>query len=474
MTDMKIYDTIAKKEFIDKGWSEDKKYRITTAGETKYLLRISPIERFEARKNLFEMLERIAALGVPMCEPIEFGTCAEGVYFIQSWIDGEELGDILPTLPKTEQYLLGFKSGEILRKIHNISVSESDIQSERPDWAESFDHTTDDRIQKYHDCGASFDGDEIDKMAKQTQEILAWFDDLNNPVPSWYLKDFYVQYIDGIPCKLKEPFDFSFLKEYGKVFKIFDEQGSGCICFGVSKGKNKYFIKFAGVKTFLSAKHHPDYPVSDDVARLKASVPKYKDLAHPLLINFIEAKAVGSGYVTVFDWFDGESFGDLNLLLWEKFFSLPLNQRMKVFEDILQFHEHVAKCGYVAIDFNDNSPLYNFETGKVMICDIDFYAKQSYINGMGRGLGDQVIMAPEEFRIGGVIDEVTNVYTMGATAFRLLANSNHSPFEKANRSPEAWQLNMKLYEVVKKAVSDERSDRQQSIEQLIADWKAAK
>ena len=37
------------------------------------------------------------------------------------------------------------------------------------------------------------------------------------------------QYIDGIQCRTQEPFDFSFLKEYGKVFKVFDEQGSGCI-----------------------------------------------------------------------------------------------------------------------------------------------------------------------------------------------------------------------------------------------------
>ena len=29
-----------------------------------------------------------------------------------------------------------------------------------------------------------------------------------SPLMKWYLKDFHVQYIDGIPCKLQEPFDF--------------------------------------------------------------------------------------------------------------------------------------------------------------------------------------------------------------------------------------------------------------------------
>jgi len=261
-----------------------------------------------------------------------------------------------------------------------------------------------------------------------------------------------IQDIDGLPCRLKEPFDFSFLKEYGRVFKIFDEQNSGNICFGVSDGKNKYFIKFAGVKTF---KYTPQFPITDDVARLKAAVIKYKEMAHPLLINFIEAKEAGGGYMIVFDWYDGESFSAETPELHAKFTALPPDKKIYVFEEILRFHEHAAKCGYVAIDFNDYSTLYNYETGQVKICDIDFYAKQTYINGHGKSLGDPLLMSPEEFRIGGLLDEVTNVYTMGATAFML--------FTDYDRSPEAWTLSSGLYEVIKKAVIDERADRQQSI-----------
>jgi serine/threonine-protein kinase len=55
---------------------------------------------------------------------------------------------------------------------------------------------------------------------------------------------------------------------------------------------------------------------------------------------------------------------------------------------------------------------------------------------------------------------------MGATAFALFSNSD--------RSPDAWPLSKPLYDVVRKAVNDERDKRQQSIEQLIAEWRAAK
>jgi len=37
---------------------------------------------------------------------------------------------------------------------------------------------------------------------------LNWFDNTKNPIPAWYLKDFYIQWIDGVPYVLKKPFNF--------------------------------------------------------------------------------------------------------------------------------------------------------------------------------------------------------------------------------------------------------------------------
>lgn len=52
-----------------------------------------------------------------------------------------------------------------------------------------------------------------------------------------------MQEIDGIKFKIKKPYDFNFLSVYGKVFKVFDNQDSGNICFGTVKDDIKYFIK---------------------------------------------------------------------------------------------------------------------------------------------------------------------------------------------------------------------------------------
>lgn len=141
-------------------------------------------------------------------------------------------------------------------------------------------------------------------MMKQSQDVLKWFDNMNNPIPTWYLEDFYIQTIDNVPYKLKAPFNMSFISQYGRVFKVFDDQDSGNLCFGIQNGDNRYFIKFTGAPT-------EQYPrmLEDAVTRLKATVSVYQDLAHPNLIKFIKAEEIGCGFAVVFDWTDGECMG---------------------------------------------------------------------------------------------------------------------------------------------------------------------
>ncbi|HWT74748.1 MAG TPA: phosphotransferase [Mobilitalea sp.] len=159
MSTKKIFETIAKKELITKGWSEDKKYCVTTTDGTKYLLRISPLSQYETKKLLFSMMEQIAALDIPMCVPIEFGICDDGVYSIQSWIDGVDLDTVVPLssetlLSETEQYALGLQAGKIAKKIHTIPIPEP-----QEEWTVSFNRRIDMKIQEYSKCGLKFDGD---------------------------------------------------------------------------------------------------------------------------------------------------------------------------------------------------------------------------------------------------------------------------------------------------------------------------
>ena len=96
---------------------------------------------------------------------------------------------------------------------------------------------------------------------------------------------------------------------------------------------------------------------------LRVTVPKYKDLKHPLLINQIDAKEISGGFLAVYDWFDGEGCGWMHPEAQKRFLALPNKEKLRVYDGILEFHAHVIDCGYIAIDFNNGTFLYNFETG---------------------------------------------------------------------------------------------------------------
>lgn len=145
---------ISKKEPINKGWSHDKKYCVTTTDGKKYLLRITPFDKSKNRRALFNLLEQVSALGIPMCRPVEFGTCDEGVYTLHTWVDGKDAEDVIPFLPKNEQYVYGLKSGEILKQIHTIPAP-----APQENWHTRFNRKTDYKIQKYSECGVRFNGD---------------------------------------------------------------------------------------------------------------------------------------------------------------------------------------------------------------------------------------------------------------------------------------------------------------------------
>lgn len=143
------------KEPIDKGWSCDRKYCITTADGTKYLLRITPKEKSASRADMFRMQKAVAALEVPMCKPVELGLCDEGVYIVQTWIDGSDAKAVIPYLADAEQYSYGLDAGRILKKIHSIPAPDS-----QPDWETRFNAKMDRNIKMYRDCPIQFDGAE--------------------------------------------------------------------------------------------------------------------------------------------------------------------------------------------------------------------------------------------------------------------------------------------------------------------------
>ena len=149
---MNLFDRIVSKVKIEKGWSGDKKYCAEDKEGRKFLLRISPIDQYERKKSEYDLMNQVAKLGVPMCLPLEFGICDEGVYSIQSWIDGVVAESQSSHLSYDEQYNYGLQAGKLLKKIHSVPAPD-DIE----DWADFFNRKIDRKIKAYNDCPLKYD-----------------------------------------------------------------------------------------------------------------------------------------------------------------------------------------------------------------------------------------------------------------------------------------------------------------------------
>lgn len=119
-----FHDDITECEPLLKGWSKDKKFRLTSSDGKKFLLRISESELFEKKKKQFELLEKIDALGINASKPVSFGSLPDGkVYTVLTWLDGEDAEKVLPELSAEKAFHLGINAGKTMKKLHTVAVN---------------------------------------------------------------------------------------------------------------------------------------------------------------------------------------------------------------------------------------------------------------------------------------------------------------------------------------------------------------
>jgi serine/threonine-protein kinase len=279
--------------------------------------------------------------------------------------------------------------------------------------------------------------------------------------------------IDDVSFRLRRNHNFDWLCSLGKVFCVFDQQDSGNISFGVEMKGRQQFVKYAGAETL----HYSGKP-QDAVERLKQATLIYQKLVHPQLVRLVTEFEAGEGYAAVFEWFDGENlhphwsfpppakYNDPKSPFY-RYKQLPVEQRLASIECIFSFHVYVEREHYVAVDFYDGSILYDFRNHITKLCDIDVYQIKPFINKMGRLWGSSRFMSPEEFELGASIDERTNVFNMGATAFCLLGGERDRSFAK-------WEAGEPLYKVALQAVETNRNQRFSSVAELYSYWNDAR
>ena len=294
-------------------------------------------------------------------------------------------------------------------------------------------------------------------------------------------------HLGNVEFQLKKCHDFSWLNSLGKVFCVFSQNDSGNISFGIDDGKERYFVKVAGIETVESVRT-PEEAINS----LKEAMPIYEDIKHPNLIELVKHYPLNNIYIAIFKWVDGDCLFDYwNFEKYhgnpqivspaKRFKQLPIEKKIKSVEVLFSFLSTVSRSNYVAVDFYDGSIIYDFSTDTTTICDIDFFRKRPTVNDMGEDFfGTKRLKAPEEYINGAVIDEATNVYTLGALIFSFFGNFTDAEIKlryKENAfAPctfENWELSKSCYDVVFKAVSLDRAARYASIDEFFIAWNNA-
>ncbi|MEU9286929.1 serine/threonine protein kinase [Streptomyces sp. NPDC048275] len=261
--------------------------------------------------------------------------------------------------------------------------------------------------------------------------------------------------VDEVPAV--EPY----LGRVGEVFRVFREQDSGCVSYGVRLLDGaRWFVKEA---------------VTD---RGRLSLDRgwtfHRSVRHRAIVPQVHRIAVEDRWAVVMPWRNGEVLYPATVggprdrtapdSPLARFRALPTARVLDAIDRILDAHLAVEVAGQVAVDFYDGALLYDFTADVVHLVDLDEYRPGPFVVEEERLPGSRRFMAPEEFVQGSVIDTRTTVFTLGRTA-RLLLD--------AGDEEQAWRGTPAQQAVIIRATRADPEDRFGHVHDFAAAWRSA-
>jgi serine/threonine-protein kinase len=232
---------------------------------------------------------------------------------------------------------------------------------------------------------------------------------------------------------------------------VFDQQDSGCVSYGAVADGQRWFVKVA---RDLGGE-----------ASLENALRLHSVVRHPAIVRPLRAFRSGA-LALVYPWVEGRvlnhasrSGSDRSAL--EEFQRLSVTAVRAAIATVLDAHVCVAAHGFVAVDLYDGCLLYDFAREQMHVIDLDEYHDGPFVLTAERLPGSLRYMAPEESQRGAMIDERTNVYTLGRMVHHLLD------------SPAGWRGSAAEAAVVLRATEERPNRRFATTADLYDAWRAA-
>lgn len=255
--------------------------------------------------------------------------------------------------------------------------------------------------------------------------------------------------------------------EVGEVFRVFDQQDSGCVSFGVRVGRQRWFVKTATTPAAA--------------ASLERAVAVHAAVRHPAVLAPAHVLREGAAAwpVLVYPWLDGEVLYHATVgpdgaatsasrsepgHPMARFRSLPVDVVRDAVDAVLDAHRAVDEAGLVAVDLYDGCFLYDFTTDRLTLIDLDEYRPGPFTTSE-RLPGSTRFYAPEELAAGRRVDRRTTVFRLGRVA-RLLLD--------AGDDEAAWRGTDAELAVVERATRPDPKDRYPTVDALVTAWTTAR
>ena len=246
-------------------------------------------------------------------------------------------------------------------------------------------------------------------------------------------------------------------------YEIIAELGKGGMST-VFLAKDKILDSYWAVKQVKNS-------TSIDIEAFKKEVELLSSLSHSDIPRIIDRIEVGDDFFVIMDFIDGISLGK-KVLVEGPLPEHDVVEWAKMLCDVLEYLHTVKQNPIIYRDMKpDNIMLIN--SGRVKL--IDFGIAKECRRGerqTGSSIGTRGYAAPEQYKgASNILDERTDIYSLGATLFYLVTGSAPGKPPKAIRPIR--QINPALSEgleyIILKCTDDDPANRYQNCRELKAD-----
>lgn len=137
-------------EPIAKGYSTDKKYRVTVSDGSSLLLKTASIKQWERKQSEYHVLSDLQTYHVKTSIPLDLGMIADHdlCYVLFSYLEGNDAAEELSAYSEDEQYAIGVVAGQELAKMHQHPAPQT-----IPSWYSRAAQKHQNYVHAYQDCG---------------------------------------------------------------------------------------------------------------------------------------------------------------------------------------------------------------------------------------------------------------------------------------------------------------------------------